>query len=74
MECSGTESQTASRAGAGEDAPGVAGIGQSAADERGDTRRAMMGRTSRLLVYTVPVIQLFRTPAALAGSGVSPVS
>lgn len=38
------------------------------------SRRAVMGGATRLLVYSAPLIQLFRPSEALAASGVSSTS
>lgn len=38
------------------------------------TRRAMLRRGGKLLIYAAPLIQVFRPTQALAGSGASPTS
>jgi hypothetical protein len=38
------------------------------------TRRTVVTKTAKLLVYSAPLIQLFRPSQALAASGVSPTS
>lgn len=38
------------------------------------TRRTMITKGGKLLVYTAPLVQLFRPSQALAASGASPVS
>lgn len=42
-------------------------------DERDPTRRTLLRRGGRVLVYSAPLIQLFHPPQALAGSA-SPIS
>lgn len=74
MELTDTDSRTADRGAAYTDADRAACRENGTDACVGDTRRGVLGRTSRLLIYSAPVIQLFRTPSALAGSGLSPVS
>lgn len=44
------------------------------ADDRDPTRRSVLRRGGRLLVYTAPLVQLFHPTQALAVSGLSPTS
>ncbi|MEE9296364.1 MAG: hypothetical protein V3W34_15575 [Phycisphaerae bacterium] len=43
-------------------------------DQQGPTRRKVLQRSGRLLMYSAPMIHLFRPTEALAATGASPVS